>query len=71
MAPLSDSLETRLRILQARITRTIESGEIEKKAFELKERAETIIKKHPFESLVVGAFIGFVIGKILSGSDDE
>jgi ElaB/YqjD/DUF883 family membrane-anchored ribosome-binding protein len=71
MAPLSDNLETRLRILQTRITRSIESGEIEKKAFELKEKAETLIKKHPIESLVVGALLGFVIGKILSGSDDE
>lgn len=71
MAPLSDTLETRLQIVQTRIKRAIQSGEIEQKAFELKEKAETIIKKHPIESLVAGALMGFLIGKILSGSDDE
>ncbi len=39
------------------------------RAEEIKDKAESTIRKHPIKSILVGLTIGFLVGKILSSED--
>jgi ElaB/YqjD/DUF883 family membrane-anchored ribosome-binding protein len=42
----------------------LRDAELQEKFEELKTEAELFIRKHPVESVIVGAAVGFLIGRI-------
>jgi len=42
----------------------IENAEIQERLAEYKTEAELFIRKNPIKSVVAGAFVGYIIGKI-------
>ena len=49
--------------------RIVEKEELPEKFEDLKNRAETLVRKHPIKSVAAGLFAGYLIGKILSSDD--
>lgn len=42
----------------------IEEAELQDRLIEMKTEAELLIRKHPIQSVVVGALAGYLIGRI-------
>lgn len=43
----------------------LQNAELEEKINELKTEAELLIRKHPITSVLAGAAVGYILGKIL------
>ena len=62
--------------LNERLDETIEKGrdlleedQFQQQLEEVKEHAEQLIRTHPVKSVLIGAAVGFLIGKLLSSGD--
>ena len=62
--------------LNERLDKTIDKGrelleedQLQQRLDEVKDQAEILIKKHPVKSVLIGAAVGFVLGKLLSSGD--
>lgn len=62
--------------LNERLDKTIDKGreiiqeeELQQQIDVLKDKAEVLIRKHPVKSVLIGAAVGFFIGKLLSSED--
>lgn len=44
----------------------LKESEVDVRIAEAKRKTEQLVRDHPIESLVIGAFIGFLIGRLLS-----
>lgn len=47
----------------------VDDDELAERIEELKQRAETLIRKHPVKSVAGGLLVGYIFGKILSSDD--
>lgn len=63
---------TTLKTLTARLSELSEAGkryagnpELHKRIAEIRQEAESLVRKHPVASVVVGVTIGYLLGKLL------
>ncbi len=47
----------------------VEDEELAERFEELRQRAETLIRKHPVKSVAGGLLLGYIFGKLLSSDD--
>ncbi len=60
-----DRLESTLVALARQGNDFLRESELDVRMAELKQRTEQAVRNHPVESLVAGALVGFLIGRVL------
>ena len=63
------NLNERIDRALAKSREMVEDEKFQQRVQELKDRAETTIRKHPVKSVVIGLTIGFLIGKLINSDD--
>lgn len=63
------NLNERIDRALAKSKEIVEDEEFQQRVQELKDRAETTIRKHPVKSVAIGLAIGFLIGKLINSDD--
>ena len=63
------NLNERIDRALAKSREMVEDEEFQERVQELKERAETTIRRHPVKSVAIGLAVGFLIGKLISSDD--
>lgn len=71
MSPIQEQLKARVEQTQEQILKLIEEKQIPEKLERLTSKTKETIKKHPIQSLLVGLAVGFLVGKLLSGSKED
>lgn len=64
-----ENINRRLDDALDRGRRMVENDELPQQVEELKNRAETLVRKHPIKSVAIGLFTGYILGRILSSDD--
>lgn len=65
-----ESLSDKLDELDDLVGQYPELGELQKKADELRERAESLVREHPLLAVGLAVMVGYLIGRLFSGDDD-
>lgn len=61
-----ENLNERLNELSESGRHVLEEYEIEKRAEEVRDKTEKLIRKHPLASIGIGLAVGYLIGRIFS-----
>lgn len=70
MNPIQEQLQANFADLKNRFAAIVEETDINHKASVYTAKVKSTIQKHPIPSLIVGLTFGFIIGKLLSDSDE-
>ncbi len=61
------NLNERLDVAIERGRDMLADEQLRERVDEVKDKAEEVIRKHPLKSVLIGAAVGFLLGKIISG----
>jgi len=70
MPPIQEQLQANFTDLKNRFAEIVEQTDINNKASIYVGTVKRTIRKHPIPSLIAGLALGFIIGKLLSDSDE-
>jgi len=70
MTPIQEQFQANFAELKNRFAAIVEETDINQKASVYTAKVKSTIKKHPIPSLLAGLAFGFIIGKLLSDSDE-
>lgn len=65
-----ESLSDKLDQLDDLVGQYPELGDLQKKADELRQRAENLVREHPLMAVGLAVVVGYLIGRLFSGDDD-
>jgi ElaB/YqjD/DUF883 family membrane-anchored ribosome-binding protein len=71
MQPIQDQLQENFTEIKKRLAMFAEENELSQKASIYSTKVKETIKKYPIPSLIIGLAAGFVIGKLLSDSQES
>jgi ElaB/YqjD/DUF883 family membrane-anchored ribosome-binding protein len=68
---MQDSIQDTLNSVKQRLEVYAQEYQLEEKTRFYTNKAKETIQKHPIPSLVAGLAVGFLLGKLLSDSDES
>jgi ElaB/YqjD/DUF883 family membrane-anchored ribosome-binding protein len=70
MKPIQEQIQANFTDLKNRLNAIVEETDINHKASVYTAKVKSTIQKYPIPSLVVGLAFGFLVGKLLSDSEE-